>query len=186
MGLFEDMVQNMQRMEFFQYLFPFLLSFAILYGILGYVFANKLGGNRVIALISLILSFFVMLYSASNPWLYQFLTNISGVWLSIATFIIFVVVLLALTGINVHEMISGEQRPWVKWVILLILLYVIVSVLLGAWGGFGFGSWGPCLPFLTCDELWTIVFFLVMLGIVFWWIGGEKKEGGAGEEKKTK
>ena len=127
-GLFDQMVQNMQRMGFFQYLFPFLLAFAILYGVLGYVFKTKLG-NRVIALISVILSFFVMLYSAANPWLYVTITSLSGIWLSIAVFILFVVVLMALAGVNLHEIIGGEKR-WVKWVIVLVLLYVILSILI--------------------------------------------------------
>jgi len=183
MGLFEEMIANMQRMEFFQYLFPFLLSFAILYGVLSYVFDKKLGGPRVIALISIILSFFVMLYSASNSWLYQFLTTISGVWLSIATFIILIVALMALAGINLHDVIGGE-KGWFKWIIILVLLYVILSIMLGYATGLGWGGWGSCLPYITCSELWTIVFFLLILGIVFWWVGagsGEKKE-----EKKEK
>jgi len=173
MALFDEMVQNMQRMGFFQYLFPFLLAFAILYGVLGYVFGKKLGGNRVIALISVVLSFFVMLYSAANPWLYATITSLSGVWLSIAVFILFVVVLMALAGVNLHEIIEGEKRAWVKWVIVLVLLYVIISLLLGAGFGFGYGGWGVCMPGLTCSELWTIIFFIVILGIVFWWVGHE-------------
>ena len=179
-GLFDEMVQNMQRMGFFQYLFPFLLAFAILYGVLGYVFKTKLG-NRVIALISVILSFFVMLYSAANPWLYVTITSLSGIWLSIAVFLLFVVVLMALAGVNLHEIIGGEKR-WVKWVIVLVLLYVILSILLGA-SFVGYGSWGACMPGLTCSELWTIIFFLVILGIVFWWVGHEGGE--AKEEKKA-
>jgi len=179
MALFDDMVQNMQRMGFFQYLFPFLLAFAIMYGVLGWVFkGEKLGGPRVHALISIILSFFVMLYSASNPWLSTSIAALSGIWLSIATFIIFVVVLMALAGINVHE-ILGAESGWKRWIIVLIVLYVILSLLLGGFGGFGFGTWGACLPFISCSELWTVVFFLVIIGIVFWWIGGE----GKGEKK---
>jgi len=182
MGLFEDMVQNMQRMEFFQYLFPFLLSFAILYGILGWVFKDKLGSNRVHALIAIIFSFFVMLYSASNPSMYLMIASLSGIWLSIATFIIFVVVLMALAGINVHELVGGG-KPWMKWVVALVVLYVIISLFLGY--GIGLGGSGACIvPFMNCSELWTVVFFLVILGLMFWWIGEGEKPAEAAKAPK--
>ena len=146
------MVTNLENMGFFQYLFPFLLAFAILYGVLKWVFKEKIE-PRVVALISVVLSFFVMLYSAYNTWLYNFLANASGVWLGMATVLLFIVV---------------------------IAYVVIVSF-------FGTGAYASYLPFwLTSGDLWTVLLVIIILAIVFWFVGGESEKGaGEGEEKKT-
>lgn len=168
------MVQNMQRMEFFQYLFPFLLSFAILYGLMQYVFGKeKLGGPRVHSLIAIVLSFFVMLYSSFNPWLYMFLTTTSGVWLGFATVVLLIVLVLALAGVNVHELFTGSKN-WVKYVVVLIIIYIVLLAILGQGGLFS-----TYLPYwLTGSDLWTVVFVIIIIAIVFWFVGEGKEEEG--------
>ena len=172
MGLFDTMLQNMERMEFFQLLFPFLLAFAIMYGALQTVFKEKLGGSRVQALIAIIIAFFVMLFSSYNTWFVDSLTSMSGIWLSVATLIIFVVVLLELAGVSVRDMVSGE-KGWLKWIIVLILIYVVLA----AFFGFGVSIPGLGLPYwMTGTDFWTLIFFIFLLGVIFWWVGhGDKK-----------
>lgn len=172
MGLFETMVQNMQRMEFFQYLFPFLLAFAILYGLLQWVFKEGLGGKRVHTLISVVFAFFVMLYSSMNPWLYTFLTTTSGVWLGIATVILFIVMIAALAGVNIHEVLGGKETPkWVKYAVIVVIIYIALVAFLGQGGLFS-----AYLPYwLTGSDLWTVIFVIIILAIVFGFVGGEGK-----------
>jgi amino acid transporter len=166
---FGTMVQNMQNMGFFQYLFPFLLSFAILYGVLKWVFDKKIE-PRVVALISVVLSFFVMLYSAYNTWLYQFLADASGVWLGMGTILLFIVVLAALAGVNIHDILGGEKRNWVKYLIILVIIYVVIVSFLGS-------GYLPFLPYwVSGSDIWTVVLVVVILGIIFWFVGGEGKK----------
>lgn len=172
MALFEDMVQNMQRMQLFQYLFPFLLSFALLYGLMQWAFREgKLGGKQVHALIAIVLSFFVMLYSSLNSWLYQFLTSISGVWLGLGVVILLLVLATELLGINIRDIIGGEKNKWMKYAILLIVIYIIFYALFGnIMSGFlpaGFNN----------SDLWTVILVIVVIGIVFAFVGGG--EGGS-------
>ena len=179
---FSTMVQNLQNMGFFQFLFPFLLSFAILYGALKWVFKEGLGGQRVHALISVVLSFFVMLYSAYNEWLYWFLTEAAGVWLPMATVLLFIVVLAALAGVDIHKAFGEEKRTWVKYLVILVIIYVVLISFLNT-------SYLAYLPYwLTGSDLWTVVLVIVIIGIVFWFIGGgeAKKEesGGAAAQPK--
>ncbi len=186
MGLFETMVQNMQRMEFFQYLFPFLLAFALLYGLMQYVFGKeKLGGQRVHALIALVLAFFVMLYSSYNTWLYTFLTGASGVWLAFATIVLLLVLVLALAGVNVHDLMKGKEGKtnWIKYIVILVIVYVALMAILGQGGLFS-----AYMPYwLTGSDLWTVIFVIIIIGIVFWFVGGEdKKSEDAGEKQPTK
>jgi hypothetical protein len=175
MGLFETMVQNMQRMEFFQYLFPFLLAFALLYGLMQYVFKkDKLGGPRVHTLIALVLAFFVMLYSSYNTWLYTFLTTASGVWLGFATVVLLLVLVLALAGVNIHDLLGDEKNKWIKYLVVLIIIYLALMAILGQGGLFS-----SYLPYwLTSSDLWTVILVIVIIGIVFWFVGGEDKGGG--------
>lgn len=182
MGLFDTMVQNMQRMELFQYLFPFLLAFALLYGLMQWVFKENLGGKRVHTLIAIVISFFVMLYSSMNEWLYTFLTNMSGMWLGIVTVILFLVLATELLGINVRTILEGEKNKWLKYAILLVVLYIIFAAFLGN------AVLSGVLPYwLSGSDLWTVVLVVIIIGIVFAFVGGEDKGGAkadAGGEKK--
>jgi hypothetical protein len=166
---FAQMVMNLQNMGFFQYLFPFLLAFAIMYGVLKWVFKDKIE-PRVVALISVVLSFFVMLYSAYNTWLYTLLAEASGIWLGMATVLLFIVVLAALAGVNVHDLLGSEKRSWIKYLVVLVILYIVIASFLGT----GYMSFLP--PWLTGTDLWTVVLVVVILAIVFWFVGGEKSE----------
>ena len=175
MGLFETMVQNMERMEFFQYLFPFILSFAILYGVLKWVFKDKIE-PRIIGLISAMISFFVMLFSASNPWLYMMLSAASGVWLGMATVLIFIVVLTSLAGVNLLDTMKNAPG-WLKYAAILVIIYLFVMVLLGS------GSLSSWLPYwLTGSDIWTVILVIIILGIVFWFIGGKDESPAAAPE----
>jgi hypothetical protein len=163
--LFGTMVTNLQNMGFFQYLFPFLLAFAVLYGALQWIFKEEgLGGRRVHALIAIVISFFVMLYSAANPWMY-----------------LFIVILLALAGVNLHTIIAGEQR-WIRWVFILVIAFIVLAALLG---------WGVMAQFiptwLSYNDLWTVILLILILALVFWFVGGEEKkaEGGGEAAKPT-
>ncbi|MCD6496146.1 MAG: hypothetical protein J7K54_02640 [Candidatus Aenigmarchaeota archaeon] len=181
MGLFETMVQNMQRMEFFQYLFPFLLSFALLYGLLQWVFKEGLGGKRVHTLIAIVLSFFVMLYSSYNPWLYTFLTTTSGVWLGFATVVLLLVLVLALLGINLHDLFGDKKNNWIKYLVVLIVIYLVLMAILGQGGLFS-----AYLPYwLTGSDLWTVIFVIVIIAIIFWFVGGSDTGGSSGGEKPS-
>ena len=166
---FGTMVMNLQSMGFFQYLFPFLLAFAILYGVLNWVFKGHIE-PRVNALIAVVLSFFVMLYSAYNTWLYMMLAQASGIWLGMATVLLFIVVLAALAGVNLPEFLKDEKRSWLKYVILLVIVYVVLVSVLGS------GVYTTFLPYwLTGSDLWTVGLVILILALVFWFVGGEGK-----------
>lgn len=176
---FSTMVMNLQNMGFFQFLFPFLLAFAIIYGALKWIFKDEgLGGSRVHALIAVILAFFVMFYSAYNTWLYLFLSTTSGTVLGMATVLLFIVILTSLAGVNLQDVLGGEKAPgWIKYVAILVIVYIVLAVFLGT------GSMTNILPYwLTGSDIWTVVLVVIILGVVFWFVGdGGKKE----EEKDT-
>ena len=94
-GGFQQMIQNMVSLGFFQFLFPFLLALAIFYGLLRWALPDQLP-NSATGLVSLILAFFVMLFASANPGIVEFFKDISGWALIAGTGILFLVILLGL------------------------------------------------------------------------------------------
>ncbi len=173
-GGFQQIILNMQQMGFFQFLFPFLLSLAIIFGLLEWTF----GGEKrrlpksANALIALIVSFFVMLWTVSNPGIVTFFANISGYWLVAGSGILFILILLALVGVKTEE--HFLQSHWGKWTLILVIIAIGVVIFFGAGGQSLIGV--PYWMFST--ELWTIVFFIIVLAIVMFVISssGEQKQ----------
>jgi len=172
MAFLETMLQNLVNMDFFQLLFPFLLALAIVYGVLISGFKDRLGKGPI-GLISIVIAFLVMLYSSMNSWLWQWMTNVSGIWLGIAMAVLFLIITLALVGIK-----DFEKLNWKTAIIALIIIYILAVGFLGATPfGFGLGS------IVFSSDLWTIVVFVVILAVVMWFLG---REGGGGEKAKGK
>ncbi len=180
-GAFQILVQNMMRLGFFQFLFPFLLALAIVYGLLSWALREQLP-RSVRGIIALIIAFFVMLYSSWNVMIVNFFANLSGMWLVAATGILFIVILLALTGQKPQDLLQGKTA---KWVTVLVIVFIGILIFFGAGAG-----WLLSIPgFVANTDFWTILFFIVILAIVIFWLGqeegggaapaaGEKKEGG--------
>ncbi len=168
----QTMLQNLVNMEFFQLLFPFLLALAIIYGLLRYALKDQLPKSAA-GLIAIIISFFVMLYSSWNTWVYVFLTGISGAWLMIACVAIFLVLLLGIVGISFKDL---TEKLWLKWVVALVIIFIIIIAF--------FGTIPLGLPYwIGGGDFWTIVFFIVILAIVMYFFS-KGEEGAAPEEKK--
>jgi polyferredoxin len=93
-----------------------------------------------------------------------------------AVVLLFIVVLLALAGFNIHDIMEKEKKSWIKYLTILILIYIALVIFIGS------GSLSAYLPYwLTGSDLWTVILVIFILAIVFWWVGGEG-EGGEGEK----
>lgn len=170
-GGFQQMIQNMVSLGFFQFLFPFLLALAIFYGVIRWATTDKDGKQRIpnsaSGLISLILAFFVMLFASANPGIVQFLQNISGAGLVGATGILFLVILLGILGFKTETIFAPSG--W-KWVFVLFIVVAALVIFFGA----GAGTLIPGLQ--VSSEWWTIGFFIIILALVLWFLGDKGKE----------
>jgi hypothetical protein len=179
-GVFPDILQNMQNMGFFLYLFPFLLALAIFYGILHWALGDRIPKSGV-GLISIILAFFVMLYTSWNTGIVSFFANLGGAGLIVGSGILFAAILLGLMGFKISDLTSDASGKKLKWVFILGVLLIAVLIFFGA-GGAYFGlvpSWS------NQGEFWTVVFFVVIVGLAVWWLGeGNGGAAPAGGEKK--
>jgi len=169
---FGNMLQNLQNMGIFLYLFPFLLSLAIFYGVFSMVFKDKME-KSAISLISIVLSFFVMLFASWNPSIVIFFASLSGTGLLIASGILFLFLILGMAGFDVSTLLKGDKGP--RWGAILIVVFIVALVFFGA----GAGNLIPLPAWSSSSELWTAIFFIVIIAMAMWWMsssGGGKSE----------
>ena len=169
MAAFETLVQNMSRLGFFQFLFPFLLALAIFYGLLSWALKEQIP-KTARGIISLILAFFVMLYSSWNVMIVNFFAMISGQFLIVATGIIFIVMLLAFTGTKPQDLMQGSKA---KWIVVLLIVFIGIVIFFGAGA-----AWLINVPGIPSD-FWTVLFFIVILAVMMFWMGQEEGGGEA-------
>lgn len=171
---FTILIQNMRTMGFFQFLFPFLLALAIVYGVLSWSLKDQLPKSAR-GIVSIIVAFFVMLYSSWNSAIVSFFANVSGYWLIIGSGILFIVILLGLVGLKPADIISDNKA---KWALVLAIVFIGILIFFGA----GADALINMPDWSGTSEFWTIIFFVVILVIVVWWMGSG--EGGGGEKPK--
>ena len=175
---FETLLANMQSMGFFQYLFPFLLALAIVYGLLHFAMGERLQKSAK-GLISLIIAFFVMLYSSWNVAIVNFFANISGTFLIVASGILLFLVLLAMVGFKSPD-VWGTNKA--KWIVVLLVVFIAAVIFFGAGGAYFLDLRG-----VVNSQFLTIIFFIVILALVIFWLGNEsesKGEAAAGGKKE--
>jgi hypothetical protein len=173
-GVFPQILQNMQNMGMFLYLFPFLLALAIFYGILKWSLGERIPKSGT-ALISIILSFFVMLYTSWNTQIVAFFAQLSGAGLIVASGILFAAILFGLMGFKI-ETLMGDQNKKGKWIFILGILLIAFLIFMGAGGG----SFGLIPAWSNSGEFLTVIFVIAIIGIAVWWLG---EENGASPSK---
>ena len=176
-----NVVTSLQNLGFFQLLFPFLLALAIIYGVLSAV-AKEWLPKSARGLISIVLGFFVMLFAANNPSIVTFYEFLGGTGLIIASVILVLIVLMGMVGLRFDQLWKKDSgsRHWIGFLALIIILFLLFSGFTGgSWFGniFNFPSLG-----IGASDFWAIIVFLVILALVFWWLGKDEN----GEEKKPK
>ena len=172
-----NVLTSFQNLGFFQLLFPFLLALAIIYGVLSKVATTWLPKSAR-GLISIILSFFVMLFAAENPAIVGFYTLLGGAGLIIASVILILIVLMGMVGLNFGELWDKKKsgsRHWIAFLGIIIILFLLFT------GFVGTSSFFINLPsFVTGSDFWAIIVFIIIIALVFWWLGKDESEGGGG------
>jgi len=162
---FEIVIQRWAELGFFQFLFPFMLSSAIFYGLLR---KSKIMGERsevVNAVIALVASFMI--------WAYPIIIGIDITQALTAFFMQGLVVgLFAMIGILVASMFHPNIQEFFKenykWANLIIIaVFVIIGAVLvftsGLWQVFG----GPSLTQMrpeTLEIVLSVIILFLMLG----------------------
>jgi len=161
-ALFPNLISDMQSMGIFLYLFPFLLALGIFWGVLSFAFKDKMPKQAII-LISVILAFFVMLYSSWNVFIVTFFANLGGATLIVATGFLMAAILLGLTGFKITDMTSGDH----KWIIIAAVGFLAILIFFGAGA-----SWFNLTPYWsTNSQFVTAIVVIGIIGMAVWWLG---------------
>lgn len=182
---FESLLGNLNHLGFFQFLLPFLLTMAICYGLLRYSL-HKILDKSAAALMSIVISFFVMNYSGQTGIaIALFFTQIFGSGIIILTGIVVIAMFLAMVGINITDVFAWEQGEGGKkthiWMTLLIFAFIGFLVFLGA-GGAAFLNLPQAALGLPGQDVWAIIFVLLVIAVAMWFLMSREEAPGGGEK----
>jgi len=148
-----DMLTQWNNAGFFQYLLPFLLIFALVFGIL-----DRIGLFKTNKSISPIIALVVGLMALQFPMVSQFFAELFprlGIALSI------ILIIMILLGLFLNS--EGDSDP-VKWVLLSTAAIILVIVLVKTAGALGWSSgwwWSDNWPVVA-----GVVIILAAIGII--------------------
>lgn len=173
-GRIED-VQSLVNSEFFAFALPFLLGFAVVYGVLSTVKLPK--DKHVRVALGLVVGFLVL---PSGPFLVSVLTPLSGgVAVAIGAFLL-LIIFFELLGIKssrkipvkdertgqtseVIERVSVFEGHYKTFLAIIIIVLGLIAINSGVFGVLGI----PTPEFLTNAPL---VLFLIFIIAVVWWV----------------
>lgn len=175
-----DIFQNLMDSVFFTYALPWLLTFAIAYGLLEHIGVPKDKSAR--GVISIVLAFLIL--PVAGP-IMAFLSQLGAGLILVFMGLIFFLILIELTGTKItkKEEIGRDEKgqPVVKepgkkekiqekhtklfgGIILILGLAVFV-------GAGGFDMLGFTVPQIN----YTTIFFLAIVALAIWWMVKEGK-----------
>jgi hypothetical protein len=155
------MILGLEQIGVYLYLFPFLLTISITYGVLSYALEKQLE-KTARAVISVVMGFFVMLFSTINPGIVTFFANAFGFTLIVGAGLLGIMILLGLIGIKFEDLTKNNRAKWLFTAALIVIGIIIFAVSAGA---AIFGT-----EFLQSTEIWAIALMLVILGFSAWFI----------------
>jgi hypothetical protein len=159
------MILGLEQIGVYLYLFPFLLTLAVTYGVLSYSLEKQLERSAR-AVISVVMGFFVMLFSLWNPGIVVFFANAFGFTLIVGSGLLGIMILLGLIGIKFEDLTKNEKAKWAFSGALILIGIIIFSVSAGA---AIFGT-----DFLASSEVLAIAAMLAILGFSVWFVTQSK------------
>lgn len=193
MALLDQVLRNLQGVDFFRIALPFLFTFAIVYGLLTRVdlFGDR-SGNKVNAIVAMAAAFFVSRFVVTAGLSVPVV--VSNYFGALTVVFLFLMAAMMVRGLVRGE--EAEEQGGFGTVLLLLAVLAVVSLFV-AWGGLGFifpQGLDISTAFLTTTNFVTLVVVLVALliigfvtgllptGGIFGGGGGSEEEGGGGYE----
>jgi hypothetical protein len=189
MAGFADLIAAGKEFGVFQFYLPFVLSFAVIYGILAKakIFGKEKTGKNINIIVSAILSLFLIGYTPVGITLAEYFGSLfTGTVLVVVTILgtmMILFVLGALAGVEVPTKPS-------KWAILLVLIAIVLAIgVFISSGGMAFFP-GLVLPGVTLPSTPTVaipsigittediamIAMVAGMALIMLWLVWEKKE----------
>ena len=188
---FQDVIGTLKEIGVFQFYLPFLLVFAIIFGLLQKVqiFGDK--GKSLNIIIGLAVAGFVMVYTPVGLTFSQFLTNFAGntvvVILTLIVAVLFISVAATGFGLKLENLGEPFKKGWGLIGLLLILLLIVFGVFVASGGSSIFPgikiSAKPAFQAVggLSTTTWAIIILIIGTGLIVWLLskgGGDGKPQG--------
>ncbi len=151
-------VGQLNQVGFYSFALPFLLVFALVYGLLGKVnlFENN-DSKKINSIIALCIAFFVVNYTPFATTLQDFFTNLFGSMSLVISGMLVFVLFLGVFGIKPIDTNSDSKMKYIAIFIILLITYGIFT-----------GSVGE--SFSISNTTVTTLFVLGFIIFVVWFV----------------
>ena len=183
--VFPNLLGNLSRLGFFEFLLPFLLFLAIIFGVLRWGVPQL--DRSAAGLVAIVASFFVLNFSGNVGFqIAQFFTTFFGGALILLSGLLIIIIFLGLVGIKTTDIFAkeGGKVPAHTWAFILLLGFIGVLIFIGAGGG-ALLSIPPTLGGFTGGDVVGIIFFLIVLALALWFLGGKGEAAATTEGAKA-
>ena len=171
-------MEGLLGVEFFTYVLPWLLTFAIVYGILSHVGDKGMPESKAArAVIGLVLAFIVA--PVMSPWVSVFMGMMGSLMVVISGLLV-LIVFLEVMGVS-KDVITGSDKDGKpitekksifevhgKW---FAILFIIIGVMVFISSG-GLEALGWTVP-ASLVYNWPLMFFLAIIALAIWWMASE-------------
>ncbi|MBI2085139.1 MAG: hypothetical protein HYT71_01350 [Candidatus Aenigmarchaeota archaeon] len=168
-------LQNtLKAMGFYDFVLPWLLAFAIVFGILQTVKIFKKGdasNTSVDAVVSLVVAFYLTIFTPYSGFLSSFFSKLFGSSIIMLSSVLVLLMFVGIFGFNIKDLLSkkdGEKTELTPIGIAgLIGAFIVAAILFinATSGVFSFGG----SDILNGDTL-TVLLFLGIIGAVIWFV----------------
>jgi hypothetical protein len=160
-GALGDLFSQWEAAGIFTYALPFLLIFALVYGLLTKlnIFSSKAdpnSGKGVNVIISLAVAFMSLQFNMVSMFFSEIFPRF-GVALSI------ILVILILGGLF---MPTNKENNWFMVALAIIIFIIIGTVIYNSLGAFGWGIGGPGLSYFWSKYGALIIFAVIIIAII--------------------
>jgi len=153
LGIFGNVVSNLNQLGFYGFVLPWLLVFAIVYGVL-----KKAGtfDDRVNGAIAFVIAFLITAYSGIG----QFFIALSGLGATILAVLLMCILFAVMVGFKVENLTKGEN-----------LIFLLILALIVFWVAGGEAVTGIRLT----GEAWAAIFMIVLVALAMIFVTGSAK-----------
>ncbi|VVB60180.1 Uncharacterised protein [uncultured archaeon] len=152
-----SIVGNLQRLGFYDFVLPWLLFFAVIFGLLNQ--AKIFGGNakQVNAIIAAVLAFFIVNFTPVGG-ISAYYSTLFGSAGTIIAILLVLVIFAGSLGTNIKSL-TGDEKS--KWGSLIFVVLVIFAFLV-------FTQAGGAIASIGSDTMTTIFVALFVLGVMWY------------------
>jgi len=172
-SVFTSVIASWQKFGIFDFILPFMLVFAVVYGILE---RTKLFGERGPS-VNAIIAVSIAMAAVLTSWFVTFLTGFLP-WVStVAIVIVCALMLMAMFAGNFDQLIASDKFLKYGAIIVAAVLVIIFIVVILSTTGFVFPSLDQLMSAigLSGADFWGIIFFVGFIVVIIF-LGKSKTE----------